>query len=156
MGSCQDDSLDKDKQLEAKKFLQAAKDAIKENPQLDKPNDSLKDEEGVEMMDSLAKKNEEADVKLKEELCKYREEQRKGLESDRKNRRWLAWAIYVLVFLYVVAVMCVLFMDGYGSILLSDSVLITMLSTTTANVLGVLVIVATYYFASKNRSKKNK
>ncbi len=166
MGNCQDDSLNKDKLLKADQFIECADEVINKNyPQSDNSNDSP-EKEGTEIKASLdnfetrrkefAIREMEAAAKRQEAAVERLNAITNGIVFDTDTRRKMAWAIYWLVLVYVATVMCVLFLDGFGLVILPDSVLITMLSTTTANVLGVLVIVATYYFASKNRSKKNK
>lgn len=75
-----------------------------------------------------------------------------GKKQDRTLRKELGDKIYNFVSFYMFCVFFILVLSGIrcNSFTLSDTVLITILGTTTANVIGVLVIVATYYF-NKNR-----
>ena len=61
-------------------------------------------------------------------------------------RRFYAPAFFVLSCLWLVMISVLLFLHGFGIMRLSDSVLIAALSTTTANVLGTLFVVARYLF----------
>lgn len=80
-------------------------------------------------------------------------EENEGLKQDRTLRKELGDKIYNFVSFYMFCVFFILVLSGIrcNSFTLSDTVLITILGTTTANVIGVLVIVATYYF---NKNKK--
>ena len=101
------------------------------------------------------------DLQLKEEeLKKARllnealKGENEGDTQDRNQRRIFAISVFLFVVLYMVAVMTILFIQGFcDSFYLDKSVLITLLATTTANVLGVLVIVVTYLFSRKNSDR---
>lgn len=99
------------------------------------------------------------EVRMKEEELKKARLLNEALEGanksdtqDRGQRKKFAVAVFAFVALYMAAVLAILviqgFCDGFN---LSDPVLITLLGTTTANVIAVLVIVVTYLF---NRNKK--
>ncbi len=99
------------------------------------------------------------DLQLKEEeLKKARllnealKGENEGDTQDRNQRRIFAISVFLFVVLYMAAVMTILFIQGFSdSFYLDKSVLITLLATTTANVLGVLVIVVTYLFSRKKK-----
>ncbi len=107
---------------------------------------------------------EEEDKVSKESYSKYREEREKteisklkeeiaNIKQDRLQRKWLAERIFDFSSLYMFAVFFIIFMVASpNQFKLSDDVLNMLLGTTTANVLGILVIVATYFFA-KNKIK---
>lgn len=67
--------------------------------------------------------------------------------DDSKDRRWLAkWAILVdSIWLFLV--MLILYLNN-NYLCLSDTVLITLLGTTTISVLGLSIIVLKSYFSS--------
>lgn len=73
--------------------------------------------------------------------------------SDTKDRKWLAkWAVWA-VSVWLIVVLAILILN-HCFIRLSDSVLITLLGTTTLNVLGLTFIVLrghfyTHYYRSK-------
>lgn len=104
------------------------------------------------------------DLQLKEEeLKKARllnealKGENEGDTQDRNQRRIFAISVFLFVVLYMAAVMTILFIQGFcDSFYLDKSVLITLLATTTANVLGVLVIVVTYLFCRKKNSDRTR
>ena len=78
-------------------------------------------------------------------------------ELDVKNkaqeismRKVYASIIFAFVFLYMIAVFVIIFMSGFNnSFDMDNSILITLLGTTTANVLGLFAIVVNYIFPKK-------
>ncbi len=75
-----------------------------------------------------------------------------GDNQDRDQRKMFAEKIFSFVCLYMFAVFFILFLCGSpGSFKLSDTVLITLLGTTTANVIGILIIVVKYLFSRNNK-----
>lgn len=82
-------------------------------------------------------------------------EENESLKQDRKLRKELGEKIYSFVVMYMFCVLFVLVLSGVqgNCFVLSDTVLVTIFGTTTANVIGVLVIVVTYYF-NKNKKKE--
>lgn len=68
--------------------------------------------------------------------------------SDTKDRKWLAIWTTRVVLGWLVAVMIVLILNKKCEINLSDNVLITLLGTTTLNVLGLSFIVLKGHFNS--------
>ena len=77
------------------------------------------------------------------------DEELKSRTQDREQRKKFATRIFWVVIAYIAVVFVVLFFCGYSCIYLSDAVLITLLSTTTANILSLLVIVFNYLFPKK-------
>ena len=76
-----------------------------------------------------------------------------GDTQDRQQRKEFAYLIFKFVCYYMFFVSLLLFLCGSpGHFHLSDSVIITLLGTTTANVIGILIIVVTYLF-NKSRNK---
>ena len=92
---------------------------------------------------------------LNQELSKtpkeYREEEenrqhKKIFEFRIKIYRWLFWSICC----YILLVLVLLLMTGYiNGFKLDSSVLITLLSTTSANILGVFYIASKWLFPNK-------
>jgi len=72
------------------------------------------------------------------------------LNDDNRARKTHSLLIFRMVFSWILFVMVILFGVGIGKLTLSDKVLITLLSTTSINIIGLLVIVANYLF---NKSK---
>lgn len=85
---------------------------------------------------------QQAELKLKDQDIKDR-------QQDREQRKTFSMCIFGFVCIYMAATLTVIFLTGACSLWLSDTVLITLLSTTTANVLGLFVIVAKYLFHTK-------
>lgn len=109
--------------------------------------------------DDVHAKYDNFEIQLKEEeLRKARllnealEGENKSDTQDRGQRKGFAISVFTLVSLYLAAVLTILFIQGFSkSFYLSDSVLITLLGTTTANVISILVIVVTYLFSRKKK-----
>ena len=109
--------------------------------------------------DDVHAKYDNFEIQLKEEeLRKARllnealEGENKSDTQDRGQRKGFAISVFALVSLYLAAVLTILFIQGFSkSFYLSDSVLITLLGTTTANVISILVIVVTYLFSRKKK-----
>lgn len=84
--------------------------------------------------------------KEKTELERLKEEVM-SLKQDRLQRKWLAERIFGFVAFYMLGVFFIILLVGCPNrFYLSDDVLNILLGTTTANVIGVLVIVAMYFF----------
>ena len=73
--------------------------------------------------------------------------------QNKQQRKDFAERIYSFAAIYMFGVFVILFLSGTEStnFRLSDNVLITLLRTTTANVIGILVIVVTYLFSRKKK-----
>lgn len=94
----------------------------------------------------------------KEELRKLElqneslEGENKGDAQDREQRKDFADRIFSFVCNYMIFVCIVLFLKANTpQLYLSDNVIITLLGTTTANVIGILIIVVTYLFSRKRK-----
>lgn len=76
-----------------------------------------------------------------------------GDSQDRGQRKDFAERVYYFACVYMVFVFLILFLSGSTgeNFKLNDSVLITLLRTTTANVIGVFAIVVTYLFSRKKK-----
>jgi hypothetical protein len=82
---------------------------------------------------------------------------KESLESDRqdrKERKNYADKVYRLIFGFLVIVLLIVIASGIKWLCfnLSDNVLITLLTTTSANVIGIFMIVMRYLFKQKNTS----
>lgn len=95
-----------------------------------------------------------SEKRLKEIEVKLKDEELAGRKQDRRLREIFGEKIFDFVSLYMFGVFFILLLTGLPcAFYLSDAVLITILGTTTANVIGVLIIVTTYYF---NKSKSQR
>lgn len=108
----------------------------------------IKDEE----YKTIEKRKLEAETRRLELENQSLEGDNLGDSQDRIQRKEFAERIFSFVSLYMFAVFFILFLSGGpGSFKLSDTVLVTLLGTTTANVIGTLIIVVKYLFS---RNKK--
>lgn len=103
-------------------------------------------------IDSELEKEKLKEAKLRNEAL---EEENKGESQDRGQRKDFAERVFSFASIYMLGVFMILFLSGTNTVNfhLSDDVLIMLLGTTTANVIGILIIVVTYLF-SRNRRKK--
>lgn len=78
-------------------------------------------------------------------------EEYKGKRQDREQRKDFAERIFSFLIWYMVVVGVILFLSGItvNHFYLSDTVLVTLLGTTTANVIGIFIVVAKYLFPTK-------
>jgi hypothetical protein len=86
------------------------------------------------------------------ELRRFAEEL-KSLKQDRTERKGYATRLYWLVSIWLVVILFFVFVQGVGTIpfaglhfAISDTVLITLITTTTANVAAFLLVVVRYLF----------
>jgi hypothetical protein len=68
------------------------------------------------------------------------------------ERKLYAGRLFVLSLVWLLAIAVFLFLAGWGKLKVADSVLIALITTTTANVLGLFYIVARWLFPNKNSS----
>lgn len=75
----------------------------------------------------------------------------KRLIEDNKARKTFSYWIFTATVLWMFFVLMIVVQCGRRSIILSDGVLIALITTTTANVFGFLYVVVNYLF-NKNKS----
>ena len=80
--------------------------------------------------------------KLKEEV--------ESLKQDRRQRKIFSYIIFGFMCIYMVVSLLVVFLKGFGVMDLSDGVLIALMTTSLASVIGVFNFVAKYLFNPKN------
>lgn len=85
---------------------------------------------------------------LRAQMDRQREEI-EGLKQDREQRKIFSYVIFGFMCIYMLISLALVFLDGYGIIFLSDKVLITLLTTSLANVIGIFNFVAKYLFHPK-------
>ena len=110
------------------------------------------------------KEEEEAGISAKEvELLQAREELRKAriqndileeglnkLKQDRGQRKGLSYALFGFMCVYMLAVLIIVSCCGLAWMQLSDNVIITLLTTTLADVIGIFGFVAKYLYQNKS------
>ena len=85
---------------------------------------------------------------LRAQIDRQREEI-EGLKQDREQRKIFSYVIFGFMCIYMLISLALVFLDGYGILFLSDKVLITLLTTSLANVIGIFNFVAKYLFHPK-------
>lgn len=96
-------------------------------------DNSIADEEHT------ANNREELEIaRLQEELV--------GLKQDREQRKIFSYSLFGFMCLYMAASLAITILSGCFALHLSDTVLITLLTTTLADVIGVFAFVAKYLF----------
>ena len=115
-----------------------------ENKVLNKLN-TLGGKEASGASPSMSEEKEYTSTKAEMEIANLQEEL-DGRKQDREQRKVFAQWIFGLVCAYLLAVLVTVFLVGFGPMTLSDIVLNVLLTTTTANVIGIFVIVAKYLF----------
>lgn len=79
--------------------------------------------------------------KLKEEI--------RGLKQDREQRKVFSYCIFGFMCSYMLIALVIVFCSGLGVMSLSDTVLVTLITSTLADVIGVFIFVAKYLFHNK-------
>lgn len=96
-------------------------------------------DENVEVGEDIAKDFHHKKIeRLSEEI--------EDLKQDRKQRKIFSYCIFGFMCLYMAASLVIVFLCGLGVMTLDPSILITLLTTTLANVIGVFNFVAKYLF----------
>ena len=71
-------------------------------------------------------------------------------KQDRTERKLFARSIFILLTFFIVATLAVIVLVGAGLLDLDNAVLITILSTMSANVIGIFIYVVKYLFNKPN------
>jgi hypothetical protein len=80
---------------------------------------------------------------------KSNKEKLKGDKQDREERKIYANLVFTLISIWLIVVVAIFVSCGQGNLKYSDSVLITLLTTTTANVIAIFHFVMKYLFHPK-------
>jgi len=77
----------------------------------------------------------------------------RGKKQDREQRKQFAYHIFAFICVYMAIVLVIVALAGLSAwgFSLTGGTLVTLLSTTTANVLGLFIIVAKYLFHAKEQ-----
>lgn len=73
-------------------------------------------------------------------------EENNGLRQDREQRKIFGYIIFGFMCIYMAASLVLVFLCGFCSLRLSDNVIIVLLTTSLANVIGIFNFVAKYLF----------
>lgn len=83
---------------------------------------------------------------LKIELVEEKRHLNSNLQQDRDLRRSYANKLFVLTCIWISIIFLMLFLEGFKCYFLSDKVLITLITSTTATFLGLFTLVIRYLF----------
>lgn len=116
---------------------------------LESSKNEPKQEERTEIKDDeieLIRKREE--VKTMTVANKIRNEELENRRQDRAQRKVYADNLLTFLCFYMILVFFILYKSGslYNSFELSDSVIIALITTTTANIIGIFAFVVRYLF----------
>jgi cytosine/uracil/thiamine/allantoin permease len=90
--------------------------------------------------------NEENEFLLGDQLTGIELEKLRTRQQDREERKKYARHIFNFTWIWCGGVFLLLFLTGIGFLKFETSVVITLITTTTANILALFVIVANYLF----------
>lgn len=101
---------------------------------------------GGEKANRLSK--DDIELEISKVNLEHQRETLEGKKQDRKQRGVFSVCIFGFVCLYIVAVLAIVVLCGADVLSLDTTLLVTLLSSTTANVIGIFIIVAKYLFHS--------
>lgn len=102
--------------------------------------DRLLDSTQKIQLSSQTEEREKIENNRKKEELKTAKQNR---EERKKYAKWIFW----LLVCYVLVVMVLLYFCGFRLTTLSETVLVTLLSTTTVNMIGIFLVVTKYLFS---------
>lgn len=107
-------------------------------------DEGTKAEESSDSRLHLSESELEQAMKAKE--LEERDESLRGHKQDREQRKIFSSRIFIFMCAYMLISLIIVFCCGLGFMYLSDAILITLLTTSLANVIGVFNFVAKYLF----------
>lgn len=99
---------------------------------------------GIESRKLMTTDDIDREIKLVE--LEYKKEELESRKQDRKQRGQFSIWIFGFMGIYMVLALVILGLSGSGVFDISDTVLVSLLTTTTADVIGIFIIVAKYLF----------
>lgn len=124
----------------------------------DKSNFNFKDLKNlpkIPSQDIKTRINPEDEIKAEEQEISFEEREKEAqlarYEDDSRHRKNLVKWATTLIGIWLTAVILILIATGMPLLELSDTVMVTLLSTTTVNVLGLMIIVLNDIFKGKDR-----
>lgn len=85
-------------------------------------------------------------IETQRQAIEQKDEEIASLKQDREQRKDFSSKIFLFMCIYMFVAIIIVFCCGFGWMKLDSSVLITLLTTTLANVIGVFTFVAKYLF----------
>ena len=104
----------------------------------------------LDLEKDIIKPDKEAEIRLKNSDIdlEFKKEELEGNRQDREQRKGFANKLFILLASFIAVTLLIIFLVGFGCMELNDAVLITMLSTMSANVIGIFIYVVMYLFKS--------
>ena len=96
------------------------------------------------------------DYALKQKELELKQEEIDGIKQNREERKKYAIHIFRFTITYTVLIFILLFLSGFKffGFFFSDTVIVTILTTTTVNFLGFFLLVTSYLFNTKQNHKE--
>ena len=112
------------------------------------PNKHITAVKKIEIHPDAVDINKESKHGFKDFESAFKEEELRGIRQDRGERKKFANRIFVMLALFLCAVLLIVFLCAAKCVKfkLTDAVLITLLSTASANVISIFVFVMRYLF----------
>jgi len=107
---------------------------------------SIQDTIVVDANNSPREVGDRAIDEMKAESIRSQRLQNDIVEQDKNERKDYANVLFTVTIIWLFLVLGIFISVGRGILVYSDSVIITLLTTTTANVVGLVIIVANYLF----------
>lgn len=114
------------------------------------------DDKNVELSDERAIQTEPIDgegkaiLAIQQKKIQRLDEEIKDLQQDREQRKYLSYALFGFMCFYMLIALSIVFCCGFGWMTLQDKVLITLMTTTLADVIGIFSFVAKYLYHNKS------
>ena len=91
---------------------------------------------------------EDIDIEIRRTDLKIKQEELKGQEQDREQRKGFADKIFIMLICFLGATLTIASLTAIENLNfnLSDTVLITLLATTTADIIAIFILVVRYLF----------
>lgn len=114
------------------------------------------DDKNVELSDERAIQTEPIDgegkaiLAIQQKKIQRLDEEIKDLQQDREQRKYLSYALFGFMCFYMLIALSIVFCCGFDWMTLHDKVLITLMTTTLADVIGIFSFVAKYLYHNKS------
>ncbi|MDR1022592.1 MAG: hypothetical protein LBL94_04900 [Prevotellaceae bacterium] len=104
--------------------------------------------ENIRIMDYIRQGDDKRQFTLEDVELETKREILEGSRQDRLERKRFAQNIFWLLVAFLSVTMAIVALSGFCVLRLSDTVMVTLLATTTADVIGIFIFVVKYLFKS--------
>lgn len=101
-------------------------------------------------LSSLEKEN--YDIQEKKARIAELETRVDGLRQDIEERKRYAWYIFILIVSWFIIILAIVFLSGMGFMEVSDTILVTLITTTTINIAAFFLGVVKYLFPNNGKN----